>query len=503
MNEIAKAIRKEVADALPAGFKVSVRQNNSTGSSAIRAEITAIPEGQQLLSTEYLSHLSENGESAAFSSQRYSPEVAKALEDIKRIADQYNYDNSDSMTDYFDVNFYFNVSVDYDLIAARKELELEQLQAQTEAPEAVESEVGQHINPSEVSSGEMLEWRNDIGTQQVMYRGTMDGMTATVMLNGIQMSAPIEELFKPDAEGEDGDQNKYPDNVVSVYLTQSGKEGAVIKARGNGYSYSGEWGAGSLNADDMLKQVRQWKLSKRGLSLSHGVDFEDHVSLNRTPGSADPTPAENTPPASLADLDAALARDVARSLSTIAGIDSGEEKGYNRSLFVSSIANKIKTRAKRGETEIADAALRMVAEFNANASKPALTQRNNVWSSTGKSYQDYAASGSPAPQQEPAPQEELQQPLAPELQDQPPEAPAPEENAGESPVSENQDRADALSAALEQLLNETDAAKLEKDLDDLAEQAEAEGLMDELDAALNNAADRLSELLAQEAANVA
>lgn len=493
MNDIAKAIRKEIADALPAGFKVSVRQNNSTGSSAIRAEITAIPSDQQLFSSEYLAHVIENGESEPFRGERYSPAVLGALSDIKRIADQYNYDNSDSMTDYFDVNFYFNVSVDHSLAADRKKIELGQMQAQPEEAEIVEPGTGRHINPNEVGSGEMIYWHNENGTQQVMYRGTLDDKTATVMLNGIQMSAPIEELFKPDAEGEDGDQNKYPDNVVSVYLTQSGKEGAVIKARGNGYSYSGEWGAGSLNADDMLKQVRQWKLSKRGLSLSHGVDFEDHVSLNRTPGSADPTPAENTPPASLTDLDVALARDIAGSLGIIAGIDSGDEKGWNRSLFVSSIANKIKTRAKRGDTEIADAALRMVAEFNASAIKPAITQRNNVWSSTGKSYQDYAVAGNPAPQQS----------VAPEPQDQPPEVPAPEENTGETPVNENQNRADALNDALEQLLNETDAAKLEKNLDDLAEQAEAEGLMDELDAALNNAADHLTELLTQEATNVA
>ncbi|MBE0507908.1 MAG: hypothetical protein IBX50_14550, partial [Marinospirillum sp.] len=104
-------------------------------------------------------------------------------------------------------------------------------------------------------------------------------------------------------------------------------------------------------------------------------------------------------PPSLADLDASLASSVARSLKNIAAIDSGA-KGMDRALFVANLASKIKTRAKRGDNDVADAALRMVAEFNSSASKPALTQRNSVWSSTGKSYKDYAVSGITAPQQE-------------------------------------------------------------------------------------------------------
>ena len=539
-------------------------------------------------------------------------------------------------------------------------------------------------------------------------------------------------------EGEDADQNKYPENVVSVYLTQSGKKGAVIKSRGNGYSYSGEWGAGSLNADDMLKQVRQWKSSKRGLSLSYGVDFENHVSpkgaseqqfnfsavirdaegnpyhvnsrrgfnanvapiINGKPDihngnpnvdlgnytfanewwdadnnqivvrsetqREEPTPAENTPQMesqstegstdaaggrkSLHDMDSKLYRDIRSSLDAIDDIDNGRAAGYERSLFASSIVNKLKTRAKNGDADLVDAALTYIAGRNQAASKDLITARNGVWKLTGKNMSHYTSnsnttlrSGEVIPKDtlewmaknmmpiiikevhenmilfekdgvkykfRPAnsakykvgvmnefddsgsegmvgkewnsvygrqrikdvdihPTGDLysvetvsvddpggalknagysseirrigairkysaasieqiikdqekehndimtkagafngdesspQQSVAPEPQDQPPEVPTPEENAGETPVNENQNRADALNDALEQLLNETDAAKLEKDLDDLAEQAEAEGLMDELDAALNNAADRLSELLAQEAANVA
>jgi hypothetical protein len=37
------------------------------------------------------------------------------MKEIKNIANQYNFDNSDSMSDYFHVNFYVNIIFDYAL----------------------------------------------------------------------------------------------------------------------------------------------------------------------------------------------------------------------------------------------------------------------------------------------------------------------------------------------------------------------------------------------------
>ena len=87
-----------------------------------------------------------------------------------------------------------------------------------------------------------------------------------------------DEQAEADVKAEAGAEAQgkgYPDNVVTVYKTKSGKDGAVIKRTGNDrYSYSGEWGAGSIDKNEMLKAVRGWKKSKRGYSLGHGVDFE-------------------------------------------------------------------------------------------------------------------------------------------------------------------------------------------------------------------------------------
>lgn len=88
----------------------------------------------------------------------------------------------------------------------------------------------------------------------------------------------LKAMAEADVKAEAGAEAQgkgYPDNVVTVYKTKSGKDGAVIKRTGNDrYSYSGEWGAGSIDKNEMLKAVRGWKKSKRGYSLGHGVDFE-------------------------------------------------------------------------------------------------------------------------------------------------------------------------------------------------------------------------------------
>ena len=81
----------------------------------------------------------------------------------------------------------------------------------------------------------------------------------------------------------------------------------------------------------------------------------------------------------LANLNGALARDIARSLKVIGQVDSGTDRGMDRSLFVSSIVNKLKTQFKNGNQDVVDAALAHIKAFNAFNGKPAITDRNGVW----------------------------------------------------------------------------------------------------------------------------
>lgn len=93
----------------------------------------------------------------------------------------------------------------------------------------------------------------------------------------------------------------------------------------------------------------------------------------------EPAPAPDKKPALYA-LDARLAKDIAHSLGTIAGIDNGTIKGYTRALFVSSISNKIKTAHKNGRQDVVNAALALIAEAQKGLAKPLIAERNSLWS---------------------------------------------------------------------------------------------------------------------------
>ena len=57
-----------------------------------------------------------------------------------------------------------------------------------------------------------------------------------------------------------------------------------------------------------------------------------------------------------------LKRDIKSSADTIHGIDTGQCRGYNRALFVSSILNKVSTFANHGEVEIVRRAVDFISD---------------------------------------------------------------------------------------------------------------------------------------------
>lgn len=74
-----------------------------------------------------------------------------------------------------------------------------------------------------------------------------------------------------------------------------------------------------------------------------------------------------------------LKRDIKSSADTIHGIDTGQCRGYNRALFVSSILNKVSTFANHGEVEIVRRAVDFISEYNARLRKPVITPRNKFF----------------------------------------------------------------------------------------------------------------------------
>lgn len=122
--EIAKRVRKDIKDTvkagdLPKGIKVSVRIDRFSMGRSIDATIKTLG-GEQIHTDEFLRWVAENGYTHDMP-ERYTEVARVAKEAIEQIVAAYNFDNSDSQTDYFHVNFWGHVDFDYNIETAERE----------------------------------------------------------------------------------------------------------------------------------------------------------------------------------------------------------------------------------------------------------------------------------------------------------------------------------------------------------------------------------------------
>tara|TARA_B100000749_G_C18424901_1_gene465155 strand:+ start:176 stop:889 length:714 start_codon:yes stop_codon:yes gene_type:complete len=131
ISEIAKRMRADIkALQLGSGIKTSVRIQRYSGGQSIDIRITALPSGFAILSDQAASWRKQFPQRAhdcpgSLTDQR-SAEFHSLMTRLERIHGAYNRDNSDSMTDYFDVRYYGSVSLDWQL---RRDLEAAQVDA--------------------------------------------------------------------------------------------------------------------------------------------------------------------------------------------------------------------------------------------------------------------------------------------------------------------------------------------------------------------------------------
>lgn len=97
VKEVSMDIRRDLKDAvasgeLPAGLKFSVKSDNR-GTNAVRVRVSGAPRTRD-----------ENG--------RLTGEAKAIYDKVDSIVNAYNRDNSDMMTDYFDVDYYGTVQLD-------------------------------------------------------------------------------------------------------------------------------------------------------------------------------------------------------------------------------------------------------------------------------------------------------------------------------------------------------------------------------------------------------
>lgn len=125
IKEIAKLIRQDIkaaikAGELPKGLKTSVRIERYAGGQSLDIGVKDLG-GVPLFSDDAIRNLKEFGTYQTTHDpyhedhiKIYTSQVEIILDKLSQIQDSYNRDNSDSMTDYFDVRFYGHVRVDWE-----------------------------------------------------------------------------------------------------------------------------------------------------------------------------------------------------------------------------------------------------------------------------------------------------------------------------------------------------------------------------------------------------
>lgn len=121
IKEVAKLIRKDLKTHYK-GYKFSVRISGFSGGQSLGVVIKEIPDSLTLYNPEWLQQIRTTGH-YPYDLARNSPEAIQLCKDIRSIVQSYNYDGSDSQTDYFNVRFYTHVDFDSDLFEARKATE--------------------------------------------------------------------------------------------------------------------------------------------------------------------------------------------------------------------------------------------------------------------------------------------------------------------------------------------------------------------------------------------
>lgn len=132
--EIGKLIKQEFKKEFPE-IKLSVKSQVYSGGCSIHAYITEF--SGQIFSEEYLEYrtdpdailnyelFSDYCDRKVLSPVRFTPEVLKTLDRLEEIGNSFNFDDSDSQTDYFSNSFYYHSGMDWKL--EKEKLEIESL----------------------------------------------------------------------------------------------------------------------------------------------------------------------------------------------------------------------------------------------------------------------------------------------------------------------------------------------------------------------------------------
>ena len=118
IKQITKNIRSELKALTKLGFKFSVRSEWLTTAVAIRVRVLIIPEDWVLFNPHYNQELAWKisvGQINHWITDEDPREIYTELgkqfsKTLRTLCDQWNYDKSDTQTDYFDTNYYLQIT---------------------------------------------------------------------------------------------------------------------------------------------------------------------------------------------------------------------------------------------------------------------------------------------------------------------------------------------------------------------------------------------------------
>lgn len=173
--DIAKRIRQDIKAMLPPGFKPSmftVRSSKYSMGQSIKIGVKEVPEGFRLFESEATED--------QYGDKRYpmTRDALALLKALKAIGNAYRYDNSDSQTDYFDTNFYFDAGYDRDLMDAQRGMaENAKVEPEPVEPEPVEQsgQDGKIQTFEEYVGSAAARQRNYIDQQRAKMNAILDG----------------------------------------------------------------------------------------------------------------------------------------------------------------------------------------------------------------------------------------------------------------------------------------------------------------------------------------
>ena len=123
--------------------------------------------------------------------------------------------------------------------------------------------------------------------------------------------------------------------------------------------------------------VRQMEKRRRSLDnrMKELTDYAERIRAKVIEAVKDAAPADKK----RRDEVETYKRRIMRSAATVAAIDKGEERGYDRSLFVASVAGKIERLANRDLAAAQELLTWLRDEVQPKMPKPLFTARHKVW----------------------------------------------------------------------------------------------------------------------------